>query len=191
MDIRSRNFFEKHKNHKTFFNLANKINRLNVFANEPVRHVKELVQDKLHIAVDRQNLLFKRKQLDINKRLSDYRVPNRGVLHLQFRKENAPPHPKPNPNAQHVIVRHEDGHQIRFDVSPKEPVKHLQHRIYNRFHVRPRDQRLSHNKAPIDPRKKLGDLHLPNGAIIDLKVDHHRDIFVVFVKHPVDGHKIR
>ncbi len=109
-----------------------------------------------------------------------------------MRDNNEPPHPKPNPEAPHVIVRHEHGRRVRFTVTPNEPVSHLQHRINNRFHVRPQDQRLSHKRTPIDPRKNLADYHLPNGAVINLKVIHHHQPhhFVVFVRHP-DGHKIR
>ncbi len=113
-----------------------------------------------------------------------------------MRGEQEPPHPKPNPLAPHIFVRHQDGLKVRFDVIFREPVRHLQQRIDNRFHVRPRDQRLSHNKTPIDPHKKLSDYHLPNGAIIDLKVVHHQhphphprphphhQRIIVFVKHP-------
>jgi hypothetical protein len=139
--------------------------------------------------VDRQNLLFHKKPLEINQRLSDYHVPNGAILDLHLRDHHDPPHPKPNPQTPHVIVRHQGGQRIRFETAPKEPVKHLQQRIYNRFRVRPNDQKLSHKGTPIEHHKRLDDYHLPNGAIIDLKVDIHRHHFVVFVRHP-DGHKI-
>ena len=84
---------------------------MNVKPNEPIRNVKEIVRDNLHIPVESQRLLFESHTLDITKRLSDYHVPNRAVLVLRI----SPVHEQPRPHPHHfvVFVRHPDGHKSR------------------------------------------------------------------------------
>jgi ubiquitin C len=153
---------------------------LHVQPKDIIRSIKHKIFDHLRVPVNQQQLFFKKKPLGINNRLSDYRVPNKGVVNLVVR-----------PHDEFVVfVRHQNHAELRLVVERTHPIEKIKQQVEQRFHVPIKNQRLVYHKHRLSRTKRLSDYHVPNRAVIHLVLKDQPQQFIVFVRHP-DGHRTR
>ena len=147
---------------------------MTVNADDTIGDMKKKIQTKEGIPANRQRLTFRGKPLEYNKAVSDYNIPNEGVLDLVVGKPikvNIRPIEKDGTPDKKVKPT-----TVKMDSS--DGILKLKEKIEDKEGIAPSRQRLLHNDTPLDDSKCLEDYDIPNDGTTDLMVGKPMDLTI-------------
>lgn len=148
--------------------LGEKSLALRVEPSDIILSVKEQIEDRDHIPLGRQRLIYGGKQLDDKHTLSHYNIQRDSTLHLLLRLDFGP--------LMQIFIAAIDGQKcLTLKVVTTDLVGNVKEKIYKKEGIPPKQQRLTFYGTPLKDERTLCDYNITNGSILGLKhVLNHR-----------------
>ena len=147
--------------------LTGKTLRYEVDASTIIESVKAQIDDDEGIPPDAQRLIFKGKQLEDSRTLSDYNIQNEATIYIVLR---------PRGGGMAIHVRTHSGNTITFCVDPRDTIKNVKAIIHDKEGIPPDEQRLVFEGRQLEDDHTLSDYNIEGGS--HLQLHRHLQIFL-------------
>jgi len=146
--------FVKLKNAKTVF--------LDVESNMTVRAFKQKIQELEGIPINEQRLVFAGRDLDTERKLSDYSIRDKSLITMGDAISGGP---------MKVYIKSAAGKTTTLDVDPAESIRSLKIKIQAKEKIPPGQQVLMFGGQTLSDLKTVGDYRIPKYGVISLSND--------------------
>ena len=152
-------FFQNQNKKKTQISVKTLTGKtsFDVDPSDTIEEVKKKLQEKEGINAEEQRFIFKGKQLEGNKTLSEYNIQNQSVLYLVLK------------NLIQIFVRLADGKELTLNAYPSDTIATVKKKIQEKEGYKPEQQTLFSSKS-LEDNKTLSEYNIQNKSTLHLVI---------------------
>ncbi|CAH3160664.1 unnamed protein product, partial [Porites lobata] len=144
---------------KVVYQETNQTITLAVDPDDSIANLKSIINAKKGFPVDEQGIVYNGRELEDDRTVSDYNIPNKSTLNLVFRV-----------NAVEIFVKMSTGIDVRFKLIKSNTIKNVKERIQLSQDIPCDMQRLHYLRRLLEDKYTLSDYSIKNGSVLDCNV---------------------